>query len=137
MRYYSFIVALLFLVVGFASCNKGGDEQVSDVPVKEKVIKYGLPIEDFIVVCDTLRQNETLTDMLMRLGFSVSDVYKMTDGFYYSVSEKEREGFCKPEGWELVQVFDEKTASNICEEISLQFEDAFKWMSGLEYEFLK
>jgi len=78
MRYYSFIVALLFLVVGFASCNKGGDEQVSDVPVKEKVIKYGLPIEDFIVVSDTLRQNETLTDMLMRLGFSVSDVYKMT-----------------------------------------------------------
>jgi len=64
--------------VGFASCNKGGDEQVSDVPVKEKVIKYGLPIEDFIVVSDTLRQNETLTDMLMRLGFSVSDVYKMT-----------------------------------------------------------
>ncbi|MBR4119206.1 MAG: M23 family metallopeptidase [Bacteroidales bacterium] len=78
MRYYSFIVALLFLVVGFASCNKGGDEQVSDVPVKEKVIKHGLPIEDFIVVCDTLRQNETLTDMLMRLGFSASDVYKMT-----------------------------------------------------------
>ncbi|MBR3608461.1 MAG: M23 family metallopeptidase [Bacteroidales bacterium] len=78
MRYYSFIVALLFFVVGFASCNKGGDEQVSDVPVKEKVIKYGLPIEDFIVVCDTLRQNETLTDMLMRLGFSVSDVYKLT-----------------------------------------------------------
>ena len=78
MRYYSFIVALLFLVVGFASCNKGGDEQVSDVPVKEKVIKYGFPIEDFIVVSDTLRQNETLTDMLMRLGFSVSDVYKMT-----------------------------------------------------------
>lgn len=77
MRYYSFIVALLFLVVGFASCNKGGDEQVLDTPVKEKVIKYGLPIEDFIVVCDTLRQNETLTDMLMRLGFSVSDVYKM------------------------------------------------------------
>ena len=78
MRYYSFIVALLFLVVGFASCNKGGDEQVLDTPVKEKVIKYGLPIEDFIVVSDTLRQNETLTDMLMRLGFSVSDVYKMT-----------------------------------------------------------
>ena len=78
MKYYSLFTALLFFVVGFASCNKGGDEQVSDVPVKEKVIKYGLPIEDFIVVCDTLRQNETLTDMLMRLGFSVSDVYKMT-----------------------------------------------------------
>lgn len=51
---------------------------MTDAPVKEKVIKYGLPIEDFIVVSDTLRQNETLTDMLMRLGFSVSDVYKMT-----------------------------------------------------------
>ena len=51
---------------------------MTDVPVKEKVIKYGFPIEDFIVVSDTLRQNETLTDMLMRLGFSVSDVYKMT-----------------------------------------------------------
>lgn len=69
--------------------------------------------------------------------FYYSDVYKMTDGFYYSVSEKEREYFCKPEGWKLVQVFDEKTAESICEEISLQFEDAFKWMSGLEYEFLK
>lgn len=78
MRYYSFIVALLFLVVGFASCNKENNEQMTDAPVKEKVIKYGLPIEDFIVVSDTLRQNETLTDMLMRLGFSVSDVYKMT-----------------------------------------------------------
>lgn len=78
MRYYSLFTALLLALVVLASCNKGGDEQVSDVPVKEKVIKYGLPIEDFIVVCDTLRQNETLTDMLMRLGFSVSDVYKMT-----------------------------------------------------------
>ena len=78
MRYYSFIVALLFLVVGFASCNKENNEQMTDAPVKEKVIKYGFPIEDFIVVSDTLRQNETLTDMLMRLGFSVSDVYKMT-----------------------------------------------------------
>ena len=78
MRYYSFIVALLFLVVGFSSCNKVSDEQMADIPVKEKVIKYGLPIEDFIVTCDTLRERETLTDMLLRLGFSTADVYKMT-----------------------------------------------------------
>lgn len=78
MRYYSFIVALLLALVVLVSCNKENNEQMTDAPVKEKVIKYGLPIEDFIVVSDTLRQNETLTDMLMRLGFSVSDVYKMT-----------------------------------------------------------
>lgn len=78
MRYYSFIVALLLALVVLVSCNKENNEQMTDAPVKEKVIKYGFPIEDFIVVCDTLRQNETLTDMLMRLGFSVSDVYKLT-----------------------------------------------------------
>ncbi len=78
MKYYSLFTALLLALVVLVSCNKENNEQMTDVPVKEKVIKYGLPIEDFIVVCDTLRQNETLTDMLMRLGFSVSDVYKLT-----------------------------------------------------------
>lgn len=78
MRYYSLFTALLLALVVLVSCNKENNEQMTDTPVKEKVIKYGLPIEDFIVVSDTLRQNETLTDMLMRLGFSVSDVYKMT-----------------------------------------------------------
>ncbi len=78
MKYYSLFTALLLALVVLVSCNKENNEQMTDAPVKEKVIKYGFPIEDFIVVSDTLRQNETLTDMLMRLGFSVSDVYKMT-----------------------------------------------------------
>ena len=78
MKYYNLFTALLLALVVLVSCNKENNEQMTDAPVKEKVIKYGFPIEDFIVVSDTLRQNETLTDMLMRLGFSVSDVYKMT-----------------------------------------------------------
>ncbi len=78
------IIALLLTVTagwGFSSCesDSGDMQECSNVsPVKEKVYKYDLPIEDFIVKSDTLRERETLSTMLMRLGFSSADVYNMT-----------------------------------------------------------
>ena len=64
--------------------------------------------------------------------FYYRDVYKLPKGFYHDVSEKESDSFSPPEDWKLLQKFDEKTADDICEEISLQFEDAFKWLFKFE-----
>ena len=65
----------LFAGVMVTSC-KGESDECANAP-REKVMKYGLPIEDFSIKCDTLRPNETLTDLLSRFGFTVNDVYKM------------------------------------------------------------
>ena len=68
------VLFALFAGVMVTACK--GSEESAEAP-KEKVFKYGLPIEDFSVKCDTLRSNETLTDMLSRFEFTVNDVYKM------------------------------------------------------------
>jgi hypothetical protein len=64
--------------------------------------------------------------------FYYRDVYKLPTGFYHDVSEKEADSFSPPEDWKLLQIFDEKTANDICEEISLQLEDAFEWLFKFE-----
>ena len=66
----------LFAGVMVTSCKD--DETASIETQKEKVLKFGLPIEDFSVKCDTLRTNETLTELIGRFGFSINDVYNMT-----------------------------------------------------------
>ena len=70
-------VVLFALFAGIMVTACKGSEESAEAP-KEKVIKYGLPIEDFSVKRDTLRPNETLTDLLSRFGFTVNDVYKLT-----------------------------------------------------------
>lgn len=62
--------------VGVTSCKGGGENEETETP-KEIVYKFGLPIEDYAVKCDTLGTNETLIELLGRFGFSTSDVYKM------------------------------------------------------------
>ncbi len=64
--------------------------------------------------------------------FYYRDVYKQSDGFYEDIPESGAETFIPPEKWELVQCFDEKTAEDICEEISLQLDDAFEWLYSFE-----
>ena len=78
-RLNSGVFAILFALFAgvMVSACKGESEEVAETP-KEKVIKYGLPIEDFSVKSDTLRPNETLTGLLSRFGFTINDVYKLT-----------------------------------------------------------
>lgn len=64
--------------------------------------------------------------------FYYSDVYKMPQGFYHNVLESEKETFKPSEEWTLLQSFDELAADEICEEISLQLDDAFDWLYKLE-----
>ncbi|MBQ7116665.1 MAG: DUF4304 domain-containing protein [Clostridia bacterium] len=69
--------------------------------------------------------------------FHYRDVYKLSDGFYEDIPENRAETFIPPEKWELVQCFDEKTAEDICEEISLQLDDAFEWLYNFERKSIK
>lgn len=64
--------------------------------------------------------------------FYYRDVYKLPDGFYEDIPESNAETFEPPEKWELMQTFDKKTAEDICEEISLQLDDAFEWLYNFE-----
>ncbi len=69
--------------------------------------------------------------------FYYRDVYKLPDGFYEDIPESNAETFDPPDNWELMQSFDEKTAEDICEEISLQLDDAFVWLHNFERKSLK
>lgn len=69
--------------------------------------------------------------------FYYRDVYKLPDGYYEDIPESRAEAFIPPEKWELMQSFDEITAENVCEEISLQLDDAFEWLHNFERKSLK
>ena len=69
--------------------------------------------------------------------FYYRDVYKLPNGFYRDISEKEAETFSEPDNWKLLQCFDEKTAYDICDEINLQLEDAFEWLLKLKQKHNK
>lgn len=64
--------------------------------------------------------------------FYYSDVYRMPQGFYHNVPEKEKDTFNPSDEWELLQAFDELAAEEICEEVSLQLADAFDWLLKIE-----
>ena len=69
--------------------------------------------------------------------FYYRDVYRLPTGYYEDIPESKAEAFLPPKKWELVQGFDEKTAEEICEEISLQLDDAFEWLFDFERKSLK
>ncbi len=64
--------------------------------------------------------------------FYYRDVYRLPTGFYEDIPESRADIFTAPDDWELLQSFDEITAENICEEISLQLDDAFEWLYSFE-----
>lgn len=79
----SFKGALLVLcVLLLNACNGGqnvGGVDTDDISaVKDTVWKYGLPIEKYHVVYDTIRQGETLTNVLMNFGMTAAEVYQLT-----------------------------------------------------------
>lgn len=95
-------------------------------------------LSDFNAIVDENKVDVSYTNERYQLDgmfdgwFYYTDVYIMPNGFYYDVPEKEWEDFVPEDDWYLLQAFDEKTADDICEEISLQLDDAFEWLLGLK-----
>ena len=65
---------------GGATTEKEATAEVATVEEEEKVVimKYGLPIEDFIVMYDTIRPKQTIADLLYSLGFNANQIHKLT-----------------------------------------------------------
>lgn len=79
-------VALLALTTQLASCSGStdkqnavvGNEAQAEKEPKEVVMKYGQPIEQFEVKYDTIRRNQTLSDLLYGFGFNANQIHKFT-----------------------------------------------------------
>lgn len=79
-------VALLALTTQLASCSgstdkqnaAAGNEAQAEKEPKEVVMKYGQPIEQFEVKYDTIRRNQTLSDLLYGFGFNANQIHKFT-----------------------------------------------------------
>ena len=81
-KYCEYILGI-FVAFSLASCDNSASEtaeqvQPDTVVVREVTMKYGLPIEEFAVKYDTLRQRQTFAELLMGMGFSAQEVYNLT-----------------------------------------------------------
>ena len=78
---------------------------------------------------------ECMTDGFI-IGMSIANELCYWD-IYYDVLEKEAVNFVPQKGYELVQTFDDNTASQICVEINKQLETAYKWLHKFEMRNIK
>lgn len=80
------IIALLCVVIIFVILLIPAKEHESnieaDAPVEEvqpeKILKYGLPIDDYNIDYDTIRPNQTLAEVLYGFGFTSKQIYELT-----------------------------------------------------------
>lgn len=78
------ILMLVSLAVTAAACAGTSSESQSDaaapdtIPEKEVVIRYGLQIEDFDMIYDTIRRHQTLSDVLLPHRITPKQIHLMT-----------------------------------------------------------
>lgn len=125
-------------LVSFQTNKYGGSftVEVSAVFPNSKVTN----LTNLNAAVDEQKVNVSCTNQRYRLKgmfdgwFYYRDVYKLPNGSYHDVSEKDAERFLPSDNLKLSQKFDEKTAKDICYEISLQLEDAFKWLYKFKHK---
>lgn len=76
------VVALMYIIFflpGGKSEENGSNTAASadSTVIAAPIMKYGLPIENYIVKNDTLQPRETLADILYRLGFTAQQIYNL------------------------------------------------------------
>ena len=72
-------VAFTFGCAGKADGNASAEEAVHDEEViKEVVMKYGLPIEEFYVKYDTIATGQTIAELLYGFGFNANQIHSLT-----------------------------------------------------------
>lgn len=79
-RYIVFVLSVLLLT----NCDRKKQEEkiVAEPPVK---LKYGFPIDDYRVVVDTVRENETLSEILSR--------YNVTSAMIHNIAQRAEDVF--------------------------------------------
>lgn len=73
------LMYIIFFLPGGKSEENGSNTAASadSTVIAAPIMKYGLPIENYIVKNDTLQPRETLADILYRLGFTAQQVYNL------------------------------------------------------------
>lgn len=73
------LIYIIFFLPGGKSEENGSNTAASadSTVIAAPIMKYGLPIENYIVKNDTLQPRETLADILYRLGFTAQQIYNL------------------------------------------------------------
>lgn len=73
------LMYIIFFLPGGKSEENGSNTAASadSTVIAAPIMKYGLPIENYIVKNDTLQPRETLADILYRLGFTAQQIYNL------------------------------------------------------------
>ncbi len=80
-------IAVLALATCLVSCSNEAKNQIGTntannangkKKVKKITMKYGLPIDDYEVRYDTIRKNQTVSDVLFDFGFNNNQIYRLT-----------------------------------------------------------
>lgn len=84
MKRYWKVVLVLLVWFAIGCQTKKEDSVVNDKDHLEEDfpeinVKYGLPIDEFTVVTDTIRNNETLSDILLRYNISASTIHSVAE----------------------------------------------------------
>ncbi|MBR4989264.1 MAG: peptidoglycan DD-metalloendopeptidase family protein [Bacteroidaceae bacterium] len=69
----------MILLAPSKECENDITEEISAEEVKpEKILKYGLPIDDYTINYDTIKPNQTLAEVLYGFGFTSKQIYELT-----------------------------------------------------------
>ena len=80
-------IAIIAMATCLVSCSNESKNQIgtnttkntnSKKKVKKITMKYGLPIDDYEVRYDTIRKNQTVSDVLFDFGFNNNQIYRLT-----------------------------------------------------------
>ena len=73
------IAVITLLFIPSKECNSDATEQpVEEEKIEEKVLKFGLPIDDYTICYDTIKPNQTLAKVLYGFGFTSKQIYELT-----------------------------------------------------------
>ena len=80
-------IAIIAMATCLVSCSNETKSKISTntasntnskKKVKKITMKYGLPIDDYEVRYDTIRKNQTVSDVLFDFGFNNNQIYRLT-----------------------------------------------------------
>ena len=75
------VIAALLFFISTGKSNRTDESEIAEndtIAAPQPVLKYGMPIEEYVVKYDTLRPRQTLADVLYRFGFNAQQIYSLT-----------------------------------------------------------
>ena len=78
------LITLASILTCCSGTTSGNDAPQQDAPLlsdsiqKQVVMKYGLPIEGYNVTYDTIRQKQTIAELLYGMGFNANQIHSLT-----------------------------------------------------------